>query len=109
MAYFGDNAIHAWADIDGTGTPHTDGSYNVSGITDNGAGDYTVLFSTNAADANYCVIGSNIGEDNDAYTHSFICSKQIAPAQDGVRFACEHKSAGSRDQNHLSILVVASY
>ena len=47
MAYFGDNAVFAWADIDGTGTPHLDNSYNCSGVTDHGTGHYTINFSTN--------------------------------------------------------------
>ena len=36
MAYFGDNAIHAWADIDGTGTAHLDNSYNCTSVTSSG-------------------------------------------------------------------------
>ena len=112
MAYYGDNAIHAWADIDGTGTPHLDNNYNCTSVTDHGTGDYTVNFSTNASNAHYCVLASNIGETNDDHTHSFICSKgtgHSGPATSGCRFAVEHKSAGSRDQDHLNFLVIAEY
>lgn len=34
----------AWVRFDGTGTPAIAGSFNVSSITDNGVGDYTVNF-----------------------------------------------------------------
>ena len=50
----------AWVNFDGTGTfspnPSTTkirASFNVSSITDNGTGDYTVNFTTAMPDANY--------------------------------------------------------
>lgn len=46
----------AWVNFDGTGTVAIRASYNVSSITDNGAGDYTVNFTTAMPDANYAAI-----------------------------------------------------
>ena len=43
----------AWVNFNGTGTVAIRASYNVSSITDNGVGDYTVNFTTAMADANY--------------------------------------------------------
>jgi hypothetical protein len=43
----------AWANFNGTGTVAIRASYNVSSITDNGTGDYTVNFTTAMPDANY--------------------------------------------------------
>ena len=43
----------AWVNFNGTGTVAIRASYNVSSITDNGTGDYTVNFTTALADANY--------------------------------------------------------
>ena len=51
------NAL-AWVNFDGTGTVAIRSSYNVSSITDNGAGDYTVNFATALSDANYSANGS---------------------------------------------------
>jgi len=45
----------AWVNFNGTGTVAIRASYNVSSITDNGVGDYTVNFTTAMVDANYCV------------------------------------------------------
>jgi hypothetical protein len=45
----------AWVNFNGTGTVAIRGSYNVSSITDNGAGDYTVNFTTAMPNANYVV------------------------------------------------------
>ena len=44
----------AWVNFDGTTSPGTiRSSYNVSSVTKNAAGDYTVNFATAMADANY--------------------------------------------------------
>lgn len=51
------NAL-AWVNFNGTGTVAIRSSYNVSSITDNGTGDYTVNFATALADANYGVVSS---------------------------------------------------
>jgi len=54
-------AARAWVNFDGTGTPAIRASGNVSSITDNGTGDYTVNFTTAMVDANYEVNGSTGG------------------------------------------------
>ena len=46
----------AWVNFNGTGTVAIRGSGNVSSITDNGTGDYTVNFATAISDANYCPV-----------------------------------------------------
>jgi hypothetical protein len=43
----------AWVNFNGTGTVAIRGSFNVSSITDNGTGSYTVNFTTAMPDANY--------------------------------------------------------
>ena len=43
----------AWVNFNGTSTVAIRGSGNVSSITDNGTGDYTVNFTTAMSDANY--------------------------------------------------------
>jgi hypothetical protein len=48
----------AWVNFNGTGTVAIRASGNVSSITDNGTGDYTVNFTTSMPDANYSVGGS---------------------------------------------------
>ena len=53
----GQYAAKAWVNFNGTGTVAIRGSGNVSSITDNGTGDYTVNFTTAMPDANYAVSG----------------------------------------------------
>lgn len=45
----------AWVNFNGTGTVAIRASGNVSSITDNGTGDWTVNFTNALADANYSV------------------------------------------------------
>jgi len=52
----------AWVNFNGTGTVAIRGSGNVSSITDNGTGDYTVNFTTAMPDGNY---GFYIGSKQD--------------------------------------------
>lgn len=50
-------ACRAWANFNGTGTVAIRASGNVTSITDNGVGDYTVNFTTALPDANYAAVG----------------------------------------------------
>jgi len=52
-----DNNVKAWVSFNGTGTVAINANYNVTSITDNGVGDYTVNFTSALADANYGVAG----------------------------------------------------
>lgn len=47
----------AWVNFNGSGTVAIRASGNVSSITDNGTGNYTVNFTTALVDANYSVTG----------------------------------------------------
>ena len=49
-------AAKAWVNFNGTGTVAIRASFNVSSITDNGTGVYTVNFTNTLADANFSVV-----------------------------------------------------
>ena len=57
--YYG---ARAFVNFDGTGTVAIRNSSNVSSITDNGTGDYTINFTTAMPDANYAATFSTTGE-----------------------------------------------
>jgi hypothetical protein len=48
----------AWVNFNGTGTVAIRASFNVTSITDNGTGSYTINFTTALPDANYVVSGT---------------------------------------------------
>ncbi len=60
-------ACRAWVNFNGTGTVAIRASGNVSSITDNGVGDYTINFAIEMPDANYAVlVTGNAGADDTA-------------------------------------------
>jgi hypothetical protein len=72
LASAGQASVRAWVNFDGTGTVAIRASFNVTSITDNGTGDYTVNFTTAMPDANYSVLGT-------AYVNSLINSYSVSP------------------------------
>tara|TARA_R100001224_G_C4020414_1_gene149118 strand:+ start:943 stop:1281 length:339 start_codon:yes stop_codon:yes gene_type:complete len=60
MAYFGENAVRAWVDFSLEAAAIRD-DFNISGITDNGTGFFTVTIDTDMANMLYTVVatGSN--------------------------------------------------
>lgn len=51
-------ACRAWVNFNGAGAIAIRGSGNISSITDNGVGDYTLNFATSMPDANFAVSGA---------------------------------------------------
>ena len=49
-------SIKCWGNIDGTGTPSYDDSYNCSSLTDNGTGKYALHLTNAMSDANYASV-----------------------------------------------------
>tara|TARA_R100000654_G_scaffold3984_1_gene12353 strand:- start:163 stop:564 length:402 start_codon:yes stop_codon:yes gene_type:complete len=49
--------LRAWINYDGFGASIR-ASYNISSVTDNGAGDYTFFIDTDFSDVNYCWTGT---------------------------------------------------
>ena len=60
-------ACRAWVNFDGTGVVAIRDSGNVSSITDNGTGNYTVNFTTAMEDANYAVSASASRNNDSGY------------------------------------------
>ena len=80
------SAAKAWVNFNGTGTIAIRGSYNVSSITDNGTGDYTVVFTTAMSDANFASVITT-GEKTVSWAHVMFAPTANTPfATTGVRF-----------------------
>ena len=65
-------SARAWVNFNGTGTVAIRDSGNVSSITDNNSGDYTINFTTAMPDVNYAVSGCS--SDSTAGSSSSIIS-----------------------------------
>lgn len=80
----------AWVNFNGTGTVAIRASGNVSSITDNGTGNYTLNFTTAMPDVNYCPVGISdvqLNVTNNPRTIQFIAfntgSLQISTVENG--------------------------
>lgn len=80
----------AFCNFNGTGVVAIRASYNVSSITDNGVGDYTVNFTTALADANYSSVAS-VSFGTNAYNFTLVNTNTsatiTAPTTSAMRFA----------------------
>jgi hypothetical protein len=76
----------AWVNFRGIGVVTIREQYNVSSITDNGTGSYTVNLTTAMIDANYCgqVSGSNSGISGFAYSGTAVPSGSQTVSTFGV-------------------------
>ena len=59
-AQYHPGASKSWANFNGTGTIATRASHNVSSLTDNGVGDYTINFTTAFSSTSYCGVGNAV-------------------------------------------------
>jgi hypothetical protein len=83
-------ACRAWVNFSGTGTVTIRASGNVSSLTDNGTGDYTVNFTTSMPDTNYCVLGAT--------------QRNTSSGATGVHISCNtHSSATARSTGSVRV------
>ena len=98
------NAL-AWVRFDGTTSPGTIKSqYNVSSVTKNGTGDFTVNFTNALTDANYSVIGSaglTSGTGNRSVVTAFYSPSTTAVSVTTV----VSSTIGSTDANMTSVAI----
>jgi len=99
----------AWVNFNGTSTVSIRASGNVSSITDNGTGDYTVNFTTAMPDVNYSWVGS-VGYGTTSALDGCIISLYGAAAShittNSTRFITSDASAqGLYDQNYVGFAV----
>lgn len=74
----------AWVNFNGTGTVAIRASGNVSSITDNGTGFYTVNFSTGMVDTNYAIVGFATNSNNATPAGNMTYGNDISAAAGSV-------------------------
>jgi len=97
--YVVDGSTKMWVNLDGIGTVAVRDDLNVSSITDNATGIYTVNFSNSMSDANYCVtvsISYDVNDSSNAFgqingsNNVSTSSVQVKSANSsGVGFDCQ--------------------
>jgi hypothetical protein len=89
----------AWVNFNGTGTVAIRASGNVTSITDNGTGDYTVNFATALSDANYAT------SINSLNTFTGYVSATTTTFRLNVGFGLNTGGATLQDQSTVNVVV----
>jgi hypothetical protein len=97
----------SWVNFNGSGTVSIRASVNVSSITDNGTGDYTVNFSTSMPDANYC---TTFGQDeavsnSSGFTNTFNIARSAAPTSSAIRFISSYSNYVRWDTVYANVAI----
>ena len=99
----------AWVNFNGTGTVAIRTNFNVSSITDNATGDYTVNFATAMANANYCVSGTAADlRSGTSYRWIVRGSAQrsnFAQTTSSARFQVAYSSDNIEDAEQIALVV----
>ena len=72
-----------WCNFNGTGTVAIRSSFNVSSITDNGTGQYTVNFATAMGNDDYCAVGACKEKTTNAATSVIFMLGKVTSDADG--------------------------
>ena len=98
--------IRAWMRYRGD-TNALDGSANVSSVTDNATGDFTMNFTTAMSDANYAVIGEVGYNDSSINTAITSSGTHQAPTTTTMRFCVGvNYNSSLSDERYISIAIV---
>jgi len=94
----------AWVNFDGTGTVAIRASGNVTSITDNGVGNYTINFTTAMPDANYAVnVSINNVSGGGALVQPYITTPSVAGS---VQMLTLQNSGGSPADTQATLVTV---
>lgn len=93
----------AWVNFNGTGTVAIRGSGNVTSITDNGTGDYTVNFTTAMPDSNYAVLGTS---NTHAPAGAFDGVQTVTYSTTSIRITTTAYEGSEQDVTQVNIAVL---
>ena len=102
----------AWVNFNGTGTVAIRSSGNVTSITNNGTGDYTVNLTTAMPDINYSVSlsgSANYGVDRKCYPALFTnisSATEVAPTTTAFRVSfSDNSGSAGRNEKYICVAV----
>jgi hypothetical protein len=99
----------AWVNFNGTGTVAIRSSFNVSSITDNGTGDYTITFTTALPNANYAIAGFTIFPDSTVPAGLVSAGNDYAPITGSVRIGTVNCTTAARiDAAYVNVVILSS-
>jgi len=104
----------AWVQFNGQGTVTINGSFNVSSITDNGTGDYTVNFTTAMPNINYSAVvscsqnGTYGGIVGQPFSTTVGGNLTQAPTTTTARIVLVQPNVGPVDSTYVCVSVFSS-
>jgi len=102
-------ACRAWVNFNGTGTVAIRASGNVSSITDNGMGDYTVNFTTAMPNNNYSISSTAGGASGGAGTKFWVNQSNntdtYAPTTTSTRIGVGYSDTTYADCGRISVQI----
>ena len=94
----------AWVNFNGSGTVAIRDDGNVSSITDNGTGDYTVNFTTAMPDVNYAMLGT--GRRPVSTADAIVCyNRTTSPTTAAVRIATTNGAGTNEDFDIVAVAI----
>ena len=102
----------AWVYFDGTtSTPTIKGTYNVSSITKNGSGDYTINYTSALANANYTVTGTRgSSTSNQSFSGIIACDETTPRSTTSCRVTASFVSSVANrtnaDEAYISVVII---
>jgi hypothetical protein len=106
------NVAKAWVNFNGTGAVAIRASYNVSSITDNGTGDYTVNFTTAMVDADYAATFGTVRNDAAVRGGNFVCLHRdqagggTLPASGSLRITTPEAASSAFDAANVDMPII---
>ena len=97
----------AWIHFDGQDTVAIRDSFNVSTLTDNGTGDYTISFTTAMANTNYAVATTQPGQHD--FTQAILCIEEThsnAFATGSLKVKCVKTGANTAADRNTNCVVI---
>lgn len=93
----------AWVQFNGT-TNTINGAFNIGSITKNGAGDYTLNFTTAMANGNYSMVGSTQYYLSPTYSGWQTVYNMAAPTTSACRIGTGSSASGT-DCNWVNVAI----
>ena len=106
-----ESSVKMWINFNGTGTVAIRDSYNVTSITDNAVGSFTVTIATDFSDGNYCIVNANSWIAGTSPEHHMILNRnvanglELAPAAGSFSMSVNHIAAAA-DPAYVYILAM---
>ena len=91
----------SWVQFNGNSTITVNGSLNVASLTDHTTGDYSVNFTTNMDDTNYCVNTDSVSESNetDPRDTSVNLTRTFSTSTYGI--ICKYNAGSANDRSKM--------